>query len=251
MQTMIRRDHYPPLGWIEYKFLRQWLKKGGFYKLANRHMFDKSLEELTEKVFELGKKVNSRVDAAMKSLAGQDLELADQVVTGDLEINELQADIEETCMLLIAQQQPFAKDLRKIVAAFKISINLERIGDLSVDVAKHTLRTGSQELLKPLVDLPRMADLVQQMVIKGIEAYKVEDAEAAKAMALMDDEVDHLYAQVFRELIVFMMEAPQTINQATYLIFVGRFLERMGDYCTNIAEEVVYVETGKRSDLNQ
>lgn len=218
--------------------------------MANRQMFDKSLEELNAKVFELGKRVNSRVDAAIKSLANQDLELANKVVTGDMEINELQAEIEESCMLLIATQQPFAKDLRKIVAAFKISINLERIGDLSVDVAKQTIRTGEQKMLKPLVDLPRMAELVQQMVLKGIEAYRVEDAEAAKAMSLMDDEVDHLYAQVFRELLVFMMEDPKTINQATYLIFVGRFLERMGDYCTNIAEEVVYVETGKRTDLN-
>lgn len=218
--------------------------------MANRQMFDKSLEELNAKVFELGKRVNSRVDAAIKSLANQDLELANKVVTGDMEINELQADIEESCMLLIATQQPFARDLRKIVAAFKISINLERIGDLAVDVAKQTIRTGEQKMLKPLVDLPRMADIVQQMVLKGIEAYKVEDDEAAKAMSQMDDEVDHLYAQVFRELLVFMMEDPKTINQATYLIFVGRFLERMGDYCTNIAEEVVYVETGRRSDLN-
>lgn len=218
--------------------------------MANRQMFDKSLEELNAKVFELGKRVNSRVDAAIKSLANQDLELANKVVTGDMEINELQADIEESCMLLIATQQPFAKDLRKIVAAFKISINLERIGDLAVDVAKQTIRTGEQKMLKPLVDLPRMADIVQQMVLKGIEAYKVEDDDAAKAMSQMDDEVDHLYAQVFRELLVFMMEDPKTINQATYLIFVGRFLERMGDYCTNIAEEVVYVETGRRTDLN-
>lgn len=218
--------------------------------MSNRNVFDKSLEELNAKVSELGKKVNSRIDASMKSLATQDLELANQVVTGDLEINELQAEIEESCMLLIATQQPFAKDLRKIVAAFKISINLERMGDLAVDIAKHTIRTGEQKMLKPLVDLPRMAEIVQLMVFKGIDAYKAEDAEAAKTMAQMDDEVDHLYAQVNRELLVFMMEDPKTISQATHLIFVGRFLERMGDYCTNIAEEVVYIETGKRSDLN-
>ena len=215
-----------------------------------RQSFQNSLEELQEKVFELGKKVNYQVDAAMKSLANRDLELANEVVTGDLKINELQADIEENCMLLIATQQPFAKDLRKIVAAFKISINLERIGDLAVDVAKQNIRTGEQKLLKPLVDLPRMAEIVQDMVLKGIEAYKAEDQEAAKAMAAMDDKVDELYKQVFRELLVFMMEDPKTIGQATYLIFVGRFLERMGDYCTNIAEEVVYIETGDRVDLN-
>lgn len=218
--------------------------------MTTRHLFDKSLEELNAKVFQLGSLVNSRIEDAMKSLSEQNLELANQVITGDLYINELQSELEESCMLLIATQQPFAKDLRKIVAAFKISINLERIGDLAVDIAKHTIRTGNQGLLKPLVDLPRMAEIVRTMVIKGIEASKAEDTEAAQVMAKMDDDVDHLYNQVFRELLVFMMEDPKTINQATYLIFVGRFLERMGDYCTNIAEEVVYVATGKRSDLN-
>lgn len=218
--------------------------------MTTRHLFDKSLEELNAKVFQLGSQVNSRIDEAMISLGKQDLELANQVITGDLYINELQAEIEESCMLLIATQQPFAKDLRKIVAAFKISINLERMGDLAVDIAKLTIRTGDKGLLKPLVDLPRMAEIVRAMAIKGIEASKAEDAEAAREMAKMDDDVDHLYEQVFRELLVFMMEDPKTINQATHLIFAARFLERMGDYCTNIAEEVVYVVTGKRTDLN-
>lgn len=218
--------------------------------MTTRHLFDKSLEELNGKVLQLGNLVNSRIDDAIKSLSTQDLELANQVITGDLYINELQSELEENCMLLIATQQPFAKDLRKIVAAFKISINLERIGDLAVDIAKQTIRTGDEGLLKPLVDLPRMAEIVRAMVIKGIEASKSEDVETARVMAKMDDDVDHLYNQVFRELLVFMMEDPRTINQATHLIFVGRFLERMGDYCTNIAEEVVYVVTGKRSDLN-
>jgi phosphate transport system protein len=218
--------------------------------VTTRHLFDKSLEELNEKVVQLGNLVNSRIDDAMKSLANQDLELANQVITGDLKINELQAELEETCMLLIATQQPFAKDLRRIVAAFKISINLERMGDLAVDVAKLTIRTGEQGLLKPLVDLPRMAEKVRTMVIKGIEACKAVDADAAREMAKMDDDVDHLYAQIFRELLVFMMEDPKTISKATYLIFAARFFERMGDYCTNIAEEVVYVVTGNRSDLN-
>ena len=218
--------------------------------MTTRHLFDKSLEELNENVMQIGNLVNGRIEDAIKSLSTQDFELANQVITGDLYINELQSALEEKCMLLIATQQPFAKDLRKIVAAFKISINLERIGDLAVDIAKHTIRTGNKGLLKPLVDLPRMAEIVRSMVIKGIEASKTEDTEAAQAMAKMDDDVDHLYNQVFRELLVFMMEDPKTINQATHLIFVGRFLERMGDYCTNIAEEVVYVATGKRSDLN-
>lgn len=218
--------------------------------MTTRHLFDKSLEELNNRIFELGNLVNQRIEDAVNSLAKQDLELANQVITGDLQINELQSELEEKCMLLIATQQPFAKDLRKIVAAFKISINLERIGDHAVDLAKLTIRMAENKLLKPLVDIPRMSEKVRTMMMKGIEACKEEDIEIAREMALMDDDVDHLYKQVFRELLVFMMEDPKTINQATYLIFAGRFLERMGDYCTNIAEEVVYVVTGKRSDLN-
>jgi phosphate transport system protein len=218
--------------------------------VTTRHLFDKSLEDLNKKIFHLGSLVNQRIQEAVESLAKQNLELANQVVIGDLLINELQAQIEEQCMLLIATQQPFAKDLRKIVAAFKISIYLERMGDLAVDVAKTTIRMGNQKLIKPLVDLPRMAEHVQEMVTKGLNAYMSENVNEAREMAQMDDGVDHLYAQVFRELLVFMMEDPRTINQSTYLIFTGRFLERMGDYCTNIAEEVVYVVTGKRTDLN-
>lgn len=112
------------------------------------------------------------------------------------------------------------------------------------------MRIGSQELIKPLIDLPRMAELVREMVVQGLLACKNENAEEAMAMAAKDDMVDHLYNQVFRELLVLMIENPSTINQATYLLFSGRFLERMGDYCTNISEETLYVVTGKRSDLN-
>lgn len=219
--------------------------------MTTRHLFDQALNELNGKIFRLGDMVRNHIKEGITSLASQDFELANQVITGDLQVNELQADIEEQCMLLIATQQPFAKDLRKIVGNFKISINLERMGDLAVDIAKLTLRIGDQKLIKPLIDLPRMGDLVCEMVVQGLHACKNEDTEEARAMAARDDEVDHLYNQIFRELLVIMMEDPKTLNQATYLLFGARFLERMGDYCTNISEEVVYVVTGRRSDLNQ
>lgn len=219
--------------------------------MTTRHLFDQALDELNGKIFRLGDMVRNRIKEGIDSLAKQDLELANQVVTGDLEVNELQADIEEQCMLLIATQQPFAKDLRKIVASFKISINLERMGDLAVDIAKLTIRIGDQKLIKPIIDLPRMGDIVREMVTQGLNACKNEDADEARVMAARDDEVDHLYNQIFRELLVLMMENPTTLTQATYLLFGARFLERMGDYCTNISEEVVYVVTGRRADLNQ
>ncbi|MEA4902984.1 phosphate signaling complex protein PhoU [Desulfitobacterium sp.] len=218
--------------------------------MATRYLFDQSLEELNEQIFRLGEMVNKQIKDAMRALEKRDLELANQVITGDLQINELQAAIEEKCTLLIATQQPFAKDLRKIVAHFKISINLERMGDLAVDVAKISLRIGETPLIKPLIDLPRMGELVQEMALQGLMACKNENAEEAQAMAAKDDIVDHLYNQIFSELLLLMIEDPKKTTQAAHLLFAGRHLERMGDYCTNISEEVIYVVTGKRQDLN-
>ncbi len=219
--------------------------------MATRQQFDHALEELRQKIFELGSRVEERIGQAVDSLAHQDLEQANTVVVGDLEINDLQGKIEEKCILLIATQQPVSSDLRKVVAGFKISMYLERMSDLAVDLAKLTLRIGHDKLIKPLIDIPRMAVLVREMIKTGLQSYVHEDVEAAQKMALTDDEVDHLYAQIFRELLVIMMQDPKTINQANHLIFAGRFLERMGDYCTNIAEETVYIVTAKRSDLNE
>lgn len=218
--------------------------------MTTRYVFDQALEELDEQIFRLGKMVNKQIKDAMVSLEKRDLELAKQVIAGDLQINELQAAIEEKCTLLIATQQPFAKDLRKIVAHFKISINLERMGDLAVDVAKISLRIGEMPLIKPLIDLPRMGELVQEMALQGLMACKNENAEEAQAMAAKDDIVDHLYNQIFSELLLLMIEDPKKTTQAAHLLFAGRHLERMGDYCTNISEEVIYVVTGKRLDLN-
>ena len=219
--------------------------------MSTRQKFDNDLVELRLNILDLGKMVDQRIGLAVKSLVDQDLELANSVVVGDLVVNELQAIIEGKCVLLIATQQPFAGDLRKLVAGFKISIYLERMGDLSVDLAKLTIRIGHEKLIKPLIDIPRMSPLVQEMLNKGLKAYVEEDCEAATLMALMDDEVDKLYAQVYDDLRVLMMEDPQKVNQANYLLFACRFLERMGDYCTNIAEEIVYLCSGKRVNLNE
>lgn len=195
--------------------------------------------------------VDQRIGQAIQSLISQDLELANTIVVGDLVLNDLQAIIEEKCILLIATQQPFALDLRKVVAGFKISIYLERMGDLAVDLAKLTIRIGQEELIKPLIDIPRMSVLVQEMINLGLKAYVKEDYVAASQMAMMDDQIDKIYAHVFEDLRVLMMENPNKITQANYLLFACRFLERMGDYCTNIAEEIVYLCSGKRVDLNE
>jgi len=224
--------------------------RGGL-EMSTRLKFDNDLEELRTNILNLGNVVGQRIGLAVDSLVNQDLELANTVVVGDLAINDLQAIIEEKCILLIATQQPFARDLRKLVGGFKISMYLERMGDLSVDLAKITIRIGHEELIKPLIDIPRMRDMVQEMVNKGLKAYVQEDFETAEQMAQMDEDVDKLYSQVYTDLQVLMMEAPEKVTQANYLLFAGRFLERMGDYCTNIAEEIVYLCSGKRVNLNE
>lgn len=218
--------------------------------MTTRHAFDQELKELSEKIAIMGILVQKSVGMSIDSLSNQDMELANEVITGDLCINELQAEIEEKCILLIAIQQPFATDLRKIVAGFKITMHLERIGDLAADIAKVTIRIGNVELIKPLIDIPRMGKLVGEMIVKGIDAYVQVNAEKALEMSLIDEDIDHLYGQIFRELLVFLKEDPNMVDQATYLILVARFLERMGDYCTNIGEDIVYIATGKRTDLN-
>lgn len=203
------------------------------------------------KILDLGKIVDQRIGLAIQSLINQDLELANTIVVEDLVINDLQAVIEQKCILLIATQQPFALDLRKVVAGFKISMYLERMADLAVDLAKLTIRIGQEELIKPLIDIPRMGVLVQEMLNLGLKAYVKEDYTAASEMAMMDDTIDKIYAHVFEDLRIIMMEHPNKVTQANYLLFACRFLERMGDYCTNIAEEIVYLCSGKRVDLNE
>ncbi|SDH13867.1 phosphate signaling complex protein PhoU [Desulfosporosinus hippei] len=219
--------------------------------MPTRQKFDHELEDLRLKILTLGKMAEQQIALAVNSLMNQDLELANSIVVKDLELNDLRADIEETCILLIATQQPFARDLRKLVAGFKISIYLERMGDLAVDLAKVSIRIGHEKLIKPLVDIPRMSGIVQEMIRIGLKAYVDEDCGAAAEMSLMDDEIDKIYSGVFGELKTIMMENPNNVSQANYLLFASRFLERLGDYCTNIAEEIVYICNGKRMDLNE
>ena len=219
--------------------------------MSARQKFDNELEELRVNILELGNMVNQQIALAVRSLINQDLELANSIVVKDLDLNDLQAIIEEKCILLIATQQPFARDLRKLVACFKISIYLERMGDLAVDIAKVTIRIGQEKLIKPIIDIPRMSALVNEMIDIGLKAYVNEDCAVAAEMALMDDDVDKIYAGVFGDLRTIMMKDPNEVTQANYLLFASRFLERLGDYCTNIAEEIVYICNGKRLDLNE
>ncbi|MBS4032457.1 MAG: phosphate signaling complex protein PhoU [Clostridiales bacterium] len=218
--------------------------------MIQRSEFHKSLDELQKDILKMGSLVEENIAMSVDSLARQDLQLAQTVFDVEETIDRMESEIEETCMRLIATQQPMAKDLRKIASAFKIITDLERMGDYSVDIAKVTKRIGTTPLIKPLIDLPRMAMLVQKMVKDSLDAYVTENEELARAVGRADDDVDQLHKQVFRELLVLMMENPRTISQATHLLFVSRSLERIADHATNISENVIYLVSGKRVDLN-
>ncbi|MBT9171879.1 MAG: Phosphate-specific transport system accessory protein PhoU [Syntrophomonadaceae bacterium] len=212
--------------------------------------FQKALYALQQEILKMGGLVEENIARSIDALAKQDLDLADKVFEVEEAIDRLEMQVEETCLRLIATQQPVAEDLRKISAAFKIITDLERMGDYSVDIAKVAKRIGKEPLIKPLIDLPRMALLAQKMVKNALDAYVSEDQELAASVGQADDEVDSLHNQVFRELLVLMMENPRTITQATYLLFVSRSLERIADHATNISERVIYLVSGQRIDLN-
>ncbi|EAX47263.1 phosphate uptake regulator, PhoU [Thermosinus carboxydivorans Nor1] len=214
--------------------------------MVTRQSYDQELEALRQELLRMGNAVAMAIEDAVQSLAKQDVNLARKVIEGDDIIDKMEVDIEDKCMVLIARQQPLARDLRIISTGLKITTDLERIGDHAYDIANVTLRLAHQPLIKPLVDIPRMAGMAQKMLHNALEAYFKLDITLAEQVCLADDEVDNLYQQIFRELLTYMMEDPRTISQATQLIFVGRYLERIADHATNIAEWVIYLVTGQR-----
>jgi phosphate transport system protein len=217
---------------------------------TKRQQFDSSLNELKQSLILMGRQVEQAILHSVQSLKEGDQELARQVIARDADINAMEENIDEIGTRLIATQQPVAKDLRRIIIAFRMASDLERMADLAVDIAKVTLRIGGEPLIKPLVDIPRMAEIVQLMTNESITAYVNENVDLAYKMAKMDDEVDHLHSQILRELVVVRVAEPQAVHDALLLCFVSRYLERMADHATNIGESVVYLVRGKRPDLN-
>lgn len=215
-----------------------------------RTTFEQAIKELQEDLIKMGSLVEESIDKAVTSLANRDTKLSEEVIAGDDAIDAMETEIENKCMTLLARQQPIAKDLRLIATVLKIITDLERMGDHATDIAKVNIRLDGQPLIKPLVDIPRMAVLTQNMVRNALNAFIREDVKLAEQVGHDDDEVDHLYGQIFRELLVFMLQDPRTISQATYLLFVGNYLERIGDHATNIGERVLYLVTGEKKDLN-
>jgi phosphate transport system protein len=214
-----------------------------------RTSFERHLHELQDDVLVLGSMVEKAIYRSMEALKNRDLELAKQVIADDSEIDRKRFDIEERCIELIVTQQPVASDLRVIVAVLNIIIDLERIGDHAEGVGKITLMIGKEPPLKPLIDLPRMAQKTGEMLRRSLDAFVNRDAEAARQISKEDDEIDGLYDQVFRELLTFMAEDSRTITRATRLIWVAHNLERSADRVTNICERVVFVVTGKMEEI--
>jgi phosphate transport system protein len=219
--------------------------------MIRRVGFDEGLEELKELLLEMGERVERAIEAAMRALQTLDGEAARRVITEDPGLNRLEERVAELGTRLIATQQPVAKDLRRILVAFRISNDLERMGDLAVDIAKAVLRLEGREWIKPLVDLPKMAEIVQTMTRESIRSFLHENVDLACKMARDDDTVDAIYGSVLQELFALRPANARDSSQAMLLSFVGRYLERIADHATNIGESVVYLVTNKRPDLNR
>jgi phosphate transport system protein len=214
-----------------------------------RTIFHKKLREIQDDVLAMGSMVEKATSRSIEALKERDIEKARAIIADDLKINRKRFNIEEKCVQLIATQQPMASDLRTIICVLNIITEIERIGDHAEGIAKIVVMIGDEPLLKPLIDIPRMAERVNDMLHRSLDALINRDADAAKKIVTEDDEVDNLYDQVFRELLTFMAEDPKTITRATRLIWVAHNLERSADRVTNICERVVYMVTGKMEEL--
>ncbi len=214
-----------------------------------RRGFEAELHELQDDVLTLGSMVEKAVVKSIDSLKRKDFALAERVIEEDKLVNHKRYEIEEKCLKLLATQQPMAGDLRTIFSVLHIAVELERMGDYAVGIAKIVLMIGDEPLIKPLIDIPRMTDLALSMLRRSLDAFIHRDVEAAKQVCQDDDVIDGLHEQVYRELLTYMLQDPKTINQATYLTWVAHNLERIADRSTNICERTVFVATGKMVEI--
>ena len=202
------------------------------------------LKKLHNDLLKMGSMVEEAILDAIKSLKNQDVLLAQKVIDGDKVINTLEEDIEDKCIKLIATQQPMAIDLREICSILRLIVDLERMADHAADIAKTTIRLANEEYVKPLVRIPRMADLAAEMVKHSLDAFVKKDVELAKKTWILDNEIDTLYKAVYSELILIMLENQDKIPQSTYFLFICKHIERIADYAKNVCEKVVYIQTG-------
>ncbi|HLZ47948.1 MAG TPA: phosphate signaling complex protein PhoU [Candidatus Limnocylindria bacterium] len=212
--------------------------------IHQRAGLDQGMEQLRRDLRRLASMVDVAIEKSVASLARLDAREAEQVIVGDKAINDLRYGIEDAAVHLIAMQQPIAGDLRFIIAVLMVTSELERMGDYCVGLAKITKLHGDRPLLKPLIDIPRMAEAVRRMLRGSVDALITKNAFLAEAIASQDDEIDRLYDQIYRELLTYMLNDPTTIDRATWLLWAAHNLERMGDRVQNICERTVYEATG-------
>ena len=215
-----------------------------------RAVFEQQLSEIQEDMLVMAGMVERAIERSIDALKNRDIELARVVIVEDTDINRKRYDTEEKCLELLATQQPLASDLRTIVAVLHIIVDLERMGDHAEGIAKIALMLADEPPLKPYIDIPRMAEIATSMLMDSIEAFKHRDVAWLAAICDDDDEVDALYDQVYRELLIYMLNDPKTIERATHVTWVAHNLERIADRVTNICERVVYMVQGKIEELN-
>lgn len=207
--------------------------------------FDLELKELKEKLLYEAGLVEKAIDNAIRALVERDSNLAKNVIEEDVLVNSVEVEIDEFCLKLLALRQPAARDLRFITTAIKINYDLERIGDMSVNICERVQELNQEPQLKPYIDLPKMSETVQQMLKESIDAFVKEDVAMAMKVTKTDAQVDRLLDQMFRELLTYMMQDLRTISRATRLLFISKYLERMADHAVNIAELVIFMVEGR------
>lgn len=210
-----------------------------------QRFFDTELEDLKKQLLLMGALVESQLQDALRSLTWRNSDLAIRIAENDRSIDRLDVEIDEVCLRLLALHQPAAGDLRFITTTMKISMELERMSDLAVNIAERVIELNQEPQLKPYIDIPRMAEWASQMVRECLDAFVNRDAELARKVCRDDDFIDGLTEQLFRELLSFMLENPRTITRSTRLTFIGKYYERIADHATNVAELVVYMVEGK------
>lgn len=218
--------------------------------MSTRTNFDNNLKELSDLLLKMAEKSELAIKEAMIALINQDMEKAKQVIDGDNEIDDLEYEINDKALLLIARQSPVATDLRKINVALKVSSEVERFADIAVNIAKSAMHIGDEEHFKEIIDIPKMMEMALEMVADSIRAYHSEDVTLAKKCAEKDDAVDKMFGSLIQELLSYIPRNPNATNQIIQLAFVCRYIERIADHSTNIAEHVIYLVTGNRVNLN-
>ena len=211
---------------------------------------DRQLQELQDNLLVLGSMVEKAIAKALDALKRRDLEASRQVIQEDDFIDRQRLELEDQCIALIVTQQPVARDLRRLITILHVAVELERMGDYAEGIGKISLMMREEPPLKPLIDIPRMAEKASDMLRQSLDALVNRDVVGATVVCNLDDEVDALYDQIFRELLTYMIQDPKSIQRATYLLWVAHDLERFADRATNIAERVIYLVTGKMVELN-